>query len=302
MSILDSRCCKSVAFQILLALCLSVSCAARFAIGATVATDGAANTAYAFDATGAWKGLNPTTGENPPGTDNGGSGFNTWNFAGGYQQPQYSPYGDLNHFIDGVDFTASTYNNLGAPAFGLTNSNVDPNACPAPNNCPFGGETSRATRVFSQPLVIGNTVSLQFDNPAALTPALPVPERWFPAGIFMQFNSGDGPAISGSTGVKRFELYTSTGLYSDNTYGTHWYINDGSSGGGATPTATGVPLTTTASGAQLTFTLLSAETYSMQLKQLSNGAVLYSQTGTLANTGAGAIDTLEIALVRQRER
>ena len=54
------------------------------------------------------------SGENPPGSDNGGFGFGTWNFAGGFQQPQYSPYGSLNHFIDGVDFAASAYNNLGA--------------------------------------------------------------------------------------------------------------------------------------------------------------------------------------------
>jgi hypothetical protein len=296
MSFLQLRRGRPVLFKSVLLLCACVPCSPRIADGLTVAIDNAANAAYAFDATGAWKGLNPTTGENPPGIDNGGTGFNTWNFAGGYQQPQYSPYGDLNHFIDGVDFSASTYNNLGAPAFSLTNSNVDPAACPNPANCPFGGETSRATRVFSQPLAVGNTVSLQFDNPAALTPALPEEDRWFPAGIFIQFNSGSGPAVSGSTGVKRFELYTSTGTYTNNTYGTRWYINDGSTGGGVTPTPTGVPLSTTASGAQLTFTLLSAETYSMQLKQLSNGAVFYSQTGTLANTGAGAIDTVEIAL------
>src|SRR5262245_50317734 len=74
------------------------------AISATTASDAASGTAYAAESGGAWKGLYPTADENPPGTDNGGSGFNTWDFFGGFHQPQYSPYGRLNHFIAGVDF------------------------------------------------------------------------------------------------------------------------------------------------------------------------------------------------------
>jgi hypothetical protein len=264
---------------------------------APVALDNAANPSYSADATGAWKGLNPTSGENPPGNDNGGFGFNTWNFAGGFQQPQYSPYGNLNHLIDGVDFAASTYNNLGAPAFGLTNSNFDASACHLPSSCPFGGETARATRVFSQALAVGNTVSMLFDNPSALTPSLPIQDRWFPAGILMRLNTGGGPAISGSTGVGRFEVFTSTGLYGDYTYAYQWYINDAaSSAQGGVPSPTGVALTSTASGAKLSFTLLDPETYSMQLTRLSDGALLYSHSGNLESTGAGAIDTLEISL------
>jgi hypothetical protein len=267
------------------------------AVSATTASDTAANQAYSADATGAWKGLNSTTGENPPGTDNGGFGFQTWNFAGGFQQPQYSPYGDLNHFIDGVDFSPSSFDNLGAPSFGLTNSNFDSGSCHLPSSCPFGGETSRATRVLSQPLAMGSTVSMQFDNPSALTPSLPLQDRWFPAGILMRFNSGGGPAISGSTGVKRFELFTSTGTYGDNTYATQWYVNDAdSSVTGGQPVATGVQLTTTSSGAKLSFTLVSAESYSMQLTRVSDGSLLYSHSGNLESAGAGAIDTLEIAL------
>jgi hypothetical protein len=261
------------------------------------ATDTAVNSAYGADSAGAWNGLNPTTGENPPGTDNGGFGFQAWNFAGGFQQPQYSPYGNLNHFIDGVDFSASTFDNLGTPAFGLTNSNFDSTSCHLPSSCPFGGETSRATRVLSQPLGVGSTISMQFDNPSALTPSLPIQDRWFPAGILIRFNSGGGPAISGSAGIKRFELFTSTGTYGDNTYGFQWYVDDAdSSVAGGLPTPTGIPLTTTSEGAKLSFTLLSAELYSMQLNRISDGALLYSHSGNLESTGAGAIDTLEIAL------
>jgi hypothetical protein len=270
----------------------------RTAECATAALDSASNLpAYASDPTGAWKGLNPTVGENPPGTDNGGFGFNTWDFSGGFQQPQYSPYGDLNHFIDGVDFPASTYNNLGAKAFGLTNSNFDSSACHLPDNCPFGGETARATRVFAQPLAVGSTVSMLFDNPSALTPSLPIQDRWFPAGILMRFNTGSGPAISGSTGVSRFEVFASTGLYGDYSYAYQWYLNDAATSvTGGVPLSTGVALTTTASGAKLSVTLLGPETYSMQLNRLSDGALLYSHSGSLESTGAGAIDTLEIAL------
>src|SRR5262245_34951383 len=79
----------------------------------TVAFDVAANSAYTAEAGGAWKGLNPTAGENPPGNDDGGVGFNAWDFSGGFHYPDQSPYGQLNHFIDGVDFVHSTFNNLG---------------------------------------------------------------------------------------------------------------------------------------------------------------------------------------------
>src|SRR3954467_15282069 len=89
----------------------------RHSLGTPVAADDAANIAYAAETGGAWKGLNPTSTENPPGTDNGGYGFQAWDFAGGFHDSALSPYGNLNHFIDGVDFTHSTFNNLGAPAF-----------------------------------------------------------------------------------------------------------------------------------------------------------------------------------------
>src|SRR5215475_10533859 len=73
-------------------------------VGATVvAFDRAQDSVYAGETGGAWTGLNPTSGENPvnpPAPDNGGTGFQTWNFAGGYQDPTFSPYGHLNHFID----------------------------------------------------------------------------------------------------------------------------------------------------------------------------------------------------------
>src|SRR5262245_3463919 len=102
-------------------------------MAAAVASDSASDPVYAAEAGGAWKGAYPApnnpvkdSGQNPPGTDNGGFGFGVWNFSGGYNGNDpgdagwpYPPYGRLNHFIDGVDFPTSAYNNLGAPAFGL---------------------------------------------------------------------------------------------------------------------------------------------------------------------------------------
>ena len=81
---------------------------------AIVASDAASNVAYAAESGGAWKGLYPTAGENPPGTDNGGDGLMPWDFFGGFHQPQYSPYGNLNHFIAGVDFATTSFNNCAA--------------------------------------------------------------------------------------------------------------------------------------------------------------------------------------------
>jgi hypothetical protein len=264
----------------------------RQAVCSTTALDNAFNPAYASDATGAWKGLNPTGDENPPGTDNGGFGFGTWNFAGGFQQPQYSPYGNLNHFIDGVDFAASAYNNLGAPAFGLTNSNFDFSACQLPFSCPFGGETTRATRPFSSPLVPGQTISFDFDSPAALTRQV----DWSPAGIFFRLNTGGAPAIPSSDALERFGVFVSTGTYGDFMHASSWFISDAESDVSGVPTATGVALTTTSFGARFQFTLETSETYSVTLSRVSDGALLYSHSGNLKQTGAGSIDSIEFAL------
>lgn len=97
---------------------IAVACSAlvvtRCAKAAVKASDNTANAAYASETGGAWKGTytaTPPVGENPPGNDNGGTGFLPWNFGGGYHEPG-GPYGVLNHFIDGVDFPTTQYNNL----------------------------------------------------------------------------------------------------------------------------------------------------------------------------------------------
>jgi autotransporter-associated beta strand protein len=123
---------------------------------AAAAADSASDPAYAAESGGAWKGQYDVADpeQNPPGTDNGGTGLGVWDFSGGYYDSQRNaPYGRLNHFIDGVDFPHSTYNNLGGPAFGLTN---------------FDGlfATTTATRPFATPMSVGDTLSVKFDTPA----------------------------------------------------------------------------------------------------------------------------------------
>jgi len=265
-----------------------ISSSGARAIGATTASDAALNAAYAADATGAWKGLNPTADENPPGTDNGGSGFNTWDFFGGFHQPQYSPYGRLNHFIAGVDFPTTSFNNLGSRAFALTNSNFDPAACGT--SCGFGGETARATRPFASAMAPGDTFSIDFDNPH-LFPEV----AWYPAGFLIRLDTGHGPAVPGdptSSGTERFGIFGATGVYGQSgEFGANWAVADS-----AGNTNTGVDVSATSSGAKLQFTLETDETYSMAVKRLSDGAVLFSQSGSLSSTGAGPIDTVEIVL------
>jgi hypothetical protein len=239
---------------------------------ASIAEDSASDAAYAADLTGAWKGLNSTVGENPVGSDNGGFGFETWNFAGGFHDPAWSPYGSLNHFIDGVDFAASSFNNLGGPAFGLTNANR-----------PFFGYTARASRSFA-PLEIGSTLSVEFDNPL-LQPLDPFSS----SGFLFRLNTGGGPVIADNPipGVKeRFGLATTSGFNGD-----RWYVSDAQNF-----TDTAVTDNDTASGTQFVFTRTGEEAYSVSLSRLSDGHLLYSYNGMLKNVGTGPIDTLEITL------
>lgn len=132
---------------------------APVARAAVKAADGASNPAYAPETDGAWKGQNPAATENPPGTDNGGTGFLPWDFGGGYNDPPAdgpAPYGTLNHFIAGVDFPSTSFNDLGAPAFGLGNS---------PGG--FSGFTTTASRPFATPMAAGDVFSADIDTPAS---------------------------------------------------------------------------------------------------------------------------------------
>jgi hypothetical protein len=241
-------------------------------LATTGAEDSASDLAYAADPTGAWKGLNSTIGENPPGNDNGGYGFGPWNFAGGYHDPDWSPYGALNHFIDGVDFPSSSFNNLDGPSFGLTNANRS-----------FFGYTARATRTFT-PLEVGSTLSIDFDNPL-LQPLDP----FSASGFLFRLNTGGGPVINDSPipdVEERFGIATTS-----NFNGGRWYATDEQ--GFAD---TGMTAATTGSGTRFVFAQTGAETYSVSFVRLNDDAVLYSSSGMLNHPGSGAIDTIEITM------
>jgi hypothetical protein len=151
---------RSIAIVVAL---LASSLFARIANAVTLASDSASDPAYAAEVDGAWKGEYPTGDQfeqNPPGMDNGGTGFKPWSFGGGYHvvadfvTSEPGPYGMLNHFIDGVDFPTTPFNNLGAPAFGVVNVRN------------YGGLTSAANREFNQPLAVGDIFSAEIDTPA----------------------------------------------------------------------------------------------------------------------------------------
>jgi hypothetical protein len=66
----------------------------------------------------------------------------------------------VNHFIDGVDFPTTAFNNLGAPAFGLGNvASLGGGGMPE-------GITAVAERPFTEPLAVGDVFSAEFDTPA----------------------------------------------------------------------------------------------------------------------------------------
>ena len=238
-----------------------------------VAADDSSSAAYSAESGGAWKGLEPTVNENPPGMDNGGYGFLPWNFAGGYHDATASPYGNLNHFIDGVDFSASSWNDLGGPAFGLTNGN---------STVAGFTYTARATRVFSEPLAVGGTFRVEFDNPV-LSP----PNEFDTTGYILRLNSGGGAKIGANPDVReRLGFFASHGFNQGD-----WNRTDSEG-----VRSSGLNSTATTSGAEFQVTLPTAESYLLEILPLGGGGALYSATGNLASPGAGSIDTLEIVM------
>jgi len=236
-----------------------------------VASDDASAIAYSTEVGGAWKGLEPDATENAPGMDNGGFGFLPWSFAGGIHNASLSPYGNRNHFIDGVDFAHSSYNDLDAPAFGLTNANLE-----------FAGYTSRATRLFSQPLAVGGSFSVEFDNSLLASPG-----NNDETGYIIRFNSGGGAKIDSNPDVyERLGFFAYFGFNQG-----HWNRSDALG-----VHDSGLVSSATTPGAMFRVTLLATETFRLDILPLAGGSALYSATGSLASPGTGSIDTLEIVM------
>lgn len=208
---------------------------ATAAEAAVVAADNASDPAYASQPDGAWKGVNPGDGENPPGMDSGGTGFDVWDFSEGFHVPSKSAYGPLNHFIDGVDFSASEFNDLGAPAFALANTDV-----------PDKFVTTNATRPFSMPMNVGDTFSVDFDSPAVYEARTPSD---FPF-VIISFRD-----VSDET-TFLIEAGSSLGFGEFN-----WRYDDANQDG----FDTGIPPTATSDGSSLNLSLTSESTAELMI-------------------------------------
>jgi hypothetical protein len=233
---------------------------------AVLAVDDASDPAYAPLAAGAWMGLNSGDGENPPGKDNGGTGFQAWDFSGGFHDPSASAYERLNHFIDGVDFTPSQFNDLGAPAFALANADL-----------PGLDATTNATRPFSVPMKAGDTFSVDFDSPAVYEART---ASDFPFAIISFLDaSGDTTFL--------IEAGSSLGFGDFN-----WRYDDASHDG----FDTGISPTTTSDGARLSVTLtnesagelrINGQEFNIELMADAPAAVKFTLFANTSGDGMG---------------
>ena len=157
---------------------------------------------------------------------NGGTGFGPWDFT---RQAFYSglgpaAWGDQTHFID---TTPVAFNNLGKPAFAVS---VD--------DCSYCGVYSSATRPFASPLAIGQTFSMNFDNPLLASP---------------DFNSQNNIIrFNDSSGAEIFSIF-----------GTNYFSNQewNIAGGGST----GITDAATAGGSSIKITRTGTNTLNMVL-------------------------------------
>jgi hypothetical protein len=215
-------------------------------MAAAPASDSASDPAYAAEAGGAWKGqYNPAgpndPGQNPPGTDNGGTGFGIWNFAGGFNgNGTHAPYGRLNHFIDGVDFPTTAFNDLGSPAFGLGGFN--------PGDGSQSFSQPQAQRPFSGVLNVGQVFSADIDSPAEY---LPLTGDSFPFAIIN---------FLGVSGATTFSIEAGSSL---NFGDFPWRYDDANNNNTDFGTAAGVgPITPTATsdGSSISLAITGANT------------------------------------------
>jgi len=208
--------------------------------------------------------------------DNGGFGFGGWDFSG-----TYSTLPPNQQAIDDGTKAGATgsspYNDIGR-SWTLFNAN---GRNQGPVNSPVGGtDIARAGRAIPGNLQVGQTVRMVIDNPT---------ERFFFRGYTIQFNHGgasacysgdncttptyDPGSVNSRMRIGTFEYFT---------YG-QWYAT------GAVPQ---LHDTDTDAGMRIEFTLTGANAYSLNMIPLDNPGNTYTNSGTLA--GTGAIDWIEI--------
>jgi hypothetical protein len=185
--------------------------------------------------------------------DNGGFGFEPWDFEGSYA-------GSI-HEID----STSQFNNLGT-AWRLAFD---------------AGGLPRAGRGF-EPLVAGQTLRMVIDNPT---------RRVFFKGYTVRFTAGGSnlcyggaPCTPGAIAKERLGVYVFE-------YGTdgRWLTSDLADDNFQTPLN---DVATAMAGMQIDLTITGPESYELVMDPLGTAAT-YTQSGSFANTGAGPIDWLE---------
>lgn len=193
--------------------------------------------------------------------DNGGTGFQPWDFSGTFWDDNASPY-DSSHF---VETTASAFNDLGTPVWALTNANV-----------PYGGHTSYAKRSFTD-LQPGETISVDIDNPVM---------TWDPDRAFD--NTGFIVNLLDSAGIERFGLFTFNEFNGD-----QWTVTD------ARGSSTGSGLTDVAgsAGFNFTFTLVSENTYKLTLSRPGSADIVIENSLRVdPEQGGGPITTINFVV------
>ena len=237
--------------------------------GDPVASDNASDPDYADD----WQALNESVPEEM-GNDDGGIGFLPWDFGNYFGDggpllfdTANSPYLQP-HFIDRGP---SEFNDLGAPAFALTNSNVA-----------YTGYTAIAQRPFAEPLSPGQRFSVDIDNPKMF---------WQPGGdcdytgFIVTFRTADN--------VERFALFTFKSTVACFGYDSDdWLITDSRGG-----TPSGLTATEGSSGFCLAFWLTGDETYHLTLTPRAGGPVRVFE-GSLASPGGGEITRVAFVMYR----
>jgi len=223
-------------------------------VAEVIASDSASDAAYGDG----WQGLNGFVPAET-GTDNGGFGFLPWDFEEdeAFWESEHSPYATA-HFID---TEPKSFNNLGAPAFGLTNATV-----------PMFGYTTIATRPFAQPLRPGDEISVDIDNPV-MQKLAPIDSAGFSVTL----------RTTGNT--ERFGLYTTQDFNND-----EWAITD-SRGDEAT---SGLSDMEGSGGFRFAFKLTATESYRLTITP--RGGVPSVFEGTLRRPDAGEITRIQFLM------
>ena len=219
-----------------------------------IASDSASDPAY----TDGWQGLNGFV-PSETGSDNGGFGFLPWDFEAGegFWEAEFSPYSEP-HFID---TEPSSFNDIGAPAFAITNANR-----------PLFGYTTLATRPFAQSLRPGDQFSVDIDNPLMQKP-VPLDSAGFVVTL----------RTAGNT--ERFGFFT-TQDFNNN----EWAITDLS----GSETTSGLSDIEGSTGFRFTFRLTGEESYRLTITP--HGGTPATFQGMLRRPGTGEITRIQFLM------